>query len=155
MRSYGPAALRVCVGSVFLMHGAQKLFGLLGGPGVSGTARLLASFGIPYPSPLAIALGITEFGGGVLLILGSLTLWVSLALLVDVALTIWKVQYPHGFAMGGGVLSGHGTQVELDLVMLGALLCLALAGPGAWSVDDRRSQHAEAQARSRARIRKG
>ena len=64
MRPYGPAALRLCVGSVFLVHGAQKLFGLLGGSGLAGTSRLLASFGLPYPTPLAIALGVAEFGGG-------------------------------------------------------------------------------------------
>jgi putative oxidoreductase len=153
MRAYGPAALRLCVGSVFLVHGAQKLFGLLGGPGVSGTAHLLTSFGLPYATPLAIAVGIVEFGGGVLLVLGSLTLWVSLALLVDMGLTAWKVHYPHGFTLAGGLVPGHG-EADLHLVLIGALLCLMLGGPGAWSIDERRSQNAEAQARGRARIRK-
>jgi putative oxidoreductase len=141
------------VGSVFLVHGAQKLFGLLGGTGVAGTSHLLASFGLPYPTPLAIALGVAEFGGGVLLVLGSLTLWVSLALLVDMALTVWKVHYPHGFTMSG-LTPGHGSLAELHLVLIGALFCLMLGGPGAFSIDDRRSQNAEAQARGRARIRK-
>lgn len=154
MRPYGPAALRLCVGSVFLVHGAQKLFGLLGGPGIPGTSRMLASFGLPYPTPLALVLGIGEFGGGVLLIIGSLTLWAALALLVDMGLTVWKVHYPHGFTVDGGLLPGHGAQAELHLVLIGALLCLALGGPGAWSIDDRRSRYAEAQARGRARIRK-
>jgi putative oxidoreductase len=154
MRPYGPAALRLCVGSVYLVHGAQKLFGLLGGPGLVSTSRMLASFGLPYPSPLAIALGIAEFGGGVLLILGSLTLWVALALFVDTVLTVWKVHYPDGFTMSSGLLPGHGAPAELHLVLIGALLCLALAGPGAFSLDERRSQNAEAQARGRARMRK-
>jgi putative oxidoreductase len=154
MRPYGPAALRLCVGSVFLVHGAQKLFGLLGGAGMAGTSRLLASAGLPYPTPLAIALGLAEFGGGVLLVIGSLTLWVSLALLVDMALTVWKVPYPHGVTTGNGLLPGHGADAELHLVLIGALTCLALAGPGALSLDERRSHHAEAQARGRARIRK-
>ena len=91
MRPYGPAALRLCVGSVFLVHGAQKLFGLLGGPGIPGTSRMLSSYGLPYATPLAIALGVGEFGGGVLLVLGSMTLWAALVLLVDMALTVWKV----------------------------------------------------------------
>jgi putative oxidoreductase len=154
MRPYGPAALRLCVGSVFLVHGAQKLFGLLGGAGIAGTSRMVASAGLPYATPLAIALGLAEFGGGVLLIIGSLTLWASLALLVDMALAVWKVHYPHGFTTGDGLLPGHGSDAELHLMLMGALLCLALAGPGAFSVDERRSQHAEAQARGRARIRK-
>ena len=153
MRSYGPTALRLCVGAVFLVHGAQKLFGLLGGPGLSGTASQLASLGLPYAKPLATALGLVEFGGGVLLILGSLTLWASLALLADMALIVWKVHYPHGLALRGGLLTG-GEQADLHLVLIGALVCLLLGGPGAWSLDDRRSQNLEAQARGRARIRK-
>jgi putative oxidoreductase len=142
------------VGAVFLAHGAQKLFGLLGGQGVAGTATLLASFGLPYPTPLAVALGIAEFGGGVLMILGSATTWASLLLLVDMALRVWKVHYPHGFTVIGGLTPGTGDLGELHLVLIGALLCLMIGGPGAWSLDERRSQHAEAQARGRARIRK-
>ncbi len=151
MRAYGPAALRLCVGSVFLVHGAQKLFGLLGGPGIGGTSHLMASYGVPYPTPAAVALGLAEFGGGVLLILGMATLWVTLVLLVDVALTIWKVHYPHGFTLGAW-LNGH--QGELHLVLIGGLVSLMFSGPGALSVDDRRSRHAEAQASGRARMRK-
>jgi len=154
MRSYGPAALRLCVGSVFLVHGAQKLFGLLGGVGIAGTAKQLSALGLPYPAPLAVALGIIEFGGGVLLILGSLTMWVSLLLLVDMGLRVWKVHYPHGFTVTGGLTPGTGHLGELHLVLIGALLCLMLGGPGIASLDERRSQHAEAQARGRARIRK-
>ena len=154
MRSYGPAALRLCVGAVFLVHGAQKLFGLLGGPGISGTAKMLASFGLPYSTPLAVLVGLVEFGGGVLLIIGAATLWVSLALLVHLGLTVWKVHYPHGLTLKGSLLPGYGDVGELHLVLIGALVCLLLGGPGAFSFDDRRSQNLEAQARGRARMRK-
>jgi putative oxidoreductase len=154
MRPYGPTALRLCVGSVFLLHGAQKLFGLLGGPGIAGTARTLAGFGLPYSTPLAVTLGVAEFGGGVLLILGSATLWVSLVLLVDMALTIWKVHYPHGFSASSGLVPASLHDAEFHLVLIGALFCLMLAGPGAFSIDERRSEKAEAQARGRARMRK-
>ena len=154
MRSYGPAALRLCVGAVFLVHGAQKLFGLLGGTGIAGTATLLASLGLPYSTPLAVALGLAEFGGGVLLILGSFTVWASLALLAAVGLTVWKVHYPHGLTLQGGLLPGAEHAGEVHLVLIGALLCLMLGGPGAWSLDERRSQNLEAQARGRARMRK-
>ena len=154
MRPYGPAALRWCVAAVFLVHGAQKLFGLLGGPGISGTAKTLASFGLPYSTPLAVLLGLAEFGGGVLLVLGSATFWVSLALLVDLGFTVWKVHYPHGFTLAGPLTPGHGHEGEFHLVLIGALVCLLLGGPGAWSLDERRSRNLEAQARGRARIRK-
>ena len=154
MRPYGPAALRLCVGAVFLIHGAQKLFGLVGGTGIAGTAKMLEAFGLPYSTPLAVALGILEFGGGVLLILGAATLWVSLLLLIDLGLIVWKVHYPHGLLLKGGLVPGYGDLGELHLLLIAALLCLLLGGPGAWSIDERRSQNLEAQARGRARIRK-
>ena len=66
MQSYGPVALRLCVGAVFVAHGAQKLLGLWGGPGLDGTSAMLAGLGLPSPYPLALLLAIVEFGGGVL-----------------------------------------------------------------------------------------
>jgi putative oxidoreductase len=154
MRPYGPAALRLCVGAVFLAHGAQKLFGLLGGPGLSGTAKMLASFGLPFSMPLAVAVGLAEFLGGVLLILGAATFWVSLVLLLDMGLIVWKVHYPHGLTMVRGLIPGQGHDGDFHLVLIGGLLCLLLGGPGAFSIDERRSQHLEAQARGRARMRR-
>jgi putative oxidoreductase len=43
---FGPAVLRVTVGVVFAAHGAQKLFGLSGGGGLTGTAAFLAQLGL-------------------------------------------------------------------------------------------------------------
>jgi putative oxidoreductase len=146
--------LRVCVGTVFLLHGAQKLFGVLAGAGIAGTAKQLTSLGLPYATPLAIFLGVAELGGGVLLILGAATMWISVLLLLDMALRVWKVLYPQGFSVHGGLTPGIGQMGEFHLVMIGALLCLLIGGPGAWSLDDRRSRHAESQASGRARIRK-
>ncbi len=46
MSAFGPAALRLAVGVVFAAHGAQKLFGLWGGGGLSGTAAFFAQLGL-------------------------------------------------------------------------------------------------------------
>ena len=54
--SYGLLLLRVVVGGTMFSHGAQKLFGWFGGPGLRGTAGFFGSLG--WRSPLA-ALGIT------------------------------------------------------------------------------------------------
>ncbi len=151
MRAYGLAALRLCIAAIFVAHGAQKLLGLWGGPGLAGTAHMLAGLGLPYPYPLAILLALAEFGGGIMLILGWLTTWVGLALAVDMAVAIWKVHYRHGFFLTGG--SG-GQGFEYTLALSGALLCLVLGGPGALSLDEWRSQSAAEKARGRARARK-
>lgn len=150
MRPYGPAVLRLCVGAVFLAHGAQKLFGFWDGPGLAGTTALIASFGLSPPYPLAILAAVAEFGGGALLILGGLTRWVALGLIVEVGIAVWKVNYLNGFYLS----TRGGPGVEYRLVMLGALLCLALTGPGAFSFDEWRNSSAEAKAAGRARARK-
>jgi putative oxidoreductase len=152
MQSYGPTVLRACVGAVFIAHGAQKLFGMWGGPGLTGTTAMLTSLGFPYPYPLAILLAVVEFGGGILLVLGGLTRWVTLALAVNMGVAIWKVHYANGFFLTDQ--PGRGGGFEFAMVLLGALVCLMLTGAGALSIEQRRSQSAEAAARNRARVRK-
>ena len=150
MTPYGPAALRLCVGAVFLAHGLQKLFGLWGGQGIEGTTVLLTSWGLPQPHYLAIAVGVAELGGGALLIIGGLTRWVALILAIEVGVAIWKVNYLNGFFL----TSVDGPGVEYRLVLIGALLCLSLTGPGALSIDEWRNSSAEAMRAGRARARK-
>lgn len=154
MRPYGLTALRLCVGAIFVAHGAQKLLGVWGGPGLNGTSAMVGSLGFPYAYPLAILLTLSEFCGGILLMLGWLTPWISLALLADMAVAIWKVHSPNGFFMNWSGAAGQGHGIEYNLVLVGALLCLLLAGAGALSIDEWRSQHHEARERGRARIRK-
>jgi putative oxidoreductase len=153
MRPYGLTALRLCVGTVFIAHGAQKLFGAWGGPGLAGTTEMLTSLGLTPAYPLAIVLAVTEFVGGILLVAGGATLWVSLALAVSMAVAIWKVHYQNGFFLNWSLTPNQGHGVEYNLVLIGALLALAIAGPGALSVDEWRHSNAEAQARGRARSR--
>ena len=142
--------LRLCVGAVFLAHGAQKLFGVWDGPGLAGTTTLIASFGLNPAYPLAILAAVAQSAGGALLILGGLTRWVALALIVEVGIAVWKVNYLNGFYLS----TTEGPGVEYRLVVIGALLCLALTGPGAFSVDEWRNSSAEAKAAGRARARK-
>lgn len=151
MQSYGPAVLRACVGAVFIAHGAQKLFGTWDGPGLNGTAAMLTSLGLPYPYPLAILLGVTEFGGGILLALGGLTRGAALALAIDMGVALWKVHYRNGFFLNDQ--AGRGGGIEFAMVLLGALVCLMLIGPGAFSIDHSRTVSSEAAARNRARAR--
>lgn len=150
MRPYGPAALRLCVGAVFLAHGAQKLFGVWDGPGLTAMAGYLVTIGLTPAYPIAVLTAVSELAGGVLLILGGLTRWVAFGLAVRVGIAVWKVHYLNGFFLN----SDRGDGVEFSLVLLGGLLCLMLTGPGALSVDEWRNSSAEAKAAGRARARK-
>ena len=154
MRPYAFTALRLAVGAVFAAHGAQKLFGAWGGPGLAGTEGYFASLGLQPAQPLAILVAITEFAGGILLILGGGTLWVSLALALAMAVAIWKVHYPNGFFLNWANTPGQGHGMEFNLVLVGALVALMLGGAGALSIDEWRDSAREAQARGRARSRK-
>ena len=65
---YGLLLLRLVVGLLFAGHGAQKLFGWFGGGGPQGTAALLRLARLPRcPQSLAIVVGLSELGGGLLL----------------------------------------------------------------------------------------
>jgi putative oxidoreductase len=154
MRAYGPTLLRLALGVVFLAHGLQKLLGIWGGPGITGTIRIVQHLGFGYAAPLATLLIVAEVAGGALLILGWGTLWVTLALLVEMGIAVWKVHYPNGFFMNWAVTPGKGHGIEYNLVLIGGLLCLLLGGPGALSVDEHQSQSAASRAAGRARARK-
>jgi putative oxidoreductase len=142
------------VGAVFVAHGAQKLFGAWGGPGLAGTTAYFSSLGLEPAYPLAILVAVTEFVGGILLILGGATMWVSLALALAMAVAIWKVHYRNGFFLNWTGTPGQGHGIEFNLVLVGALVALMLAGAGALSIDEWRDSNREAQARGRARSRK-
>jgi putative oxidoreductase len=154
MKSYGPTILRLCVGAVFFAHGTQKLLGVWGGPGIQGTISMVKHLGFPYATPLAGLVILTEFVGSILLMAGALSRWAAVALVIEMGVATWKVHWPNGFFLNWSITPGKGHGIEFNLVLIGALLCLLITGPGALSFDERRSRSREAKAAGRARIRK-
>src|SRR6185437_15960543 len=69
----GRLVLRVTVGSIFIEHGTQKLFGWFGGHGPDGTGQFFESLGLRPGRTNAIAAGAAEAGGGLMLALGLAT----------------------------------------------------------------------------------
>jgi putative oxidoreductase len=65
-----PTIVRVVQGSLMAGHGAQKLFGSFGGPGLEGTSGFMEMLGMRPGRPWAYLAGLSEFGGGVLTALG-------------------------------------------------------------------------------------
>ena len=154
MESFGPAVLRVMVGLAFVAHGAQKLFGAFGGDGLARTAAGFESIGLAPGFALALIVGLTEFAGGLMLIAGALTRYAAFALIAVMLGAMWKVHLANGFFINWALTPGRGHGVEYNLVLIAALACLALAGPGAFSVDHTRLRSAEADAAGRARLRR-
>ena len=120
--------LRVLVGLVVAAHGAQKLFGWAGGPGMQGFAGWMAAMGLQPAWLWALMGGLGEFGGGLLLAAGLLSPLGALAVVGAMAMAIVLVHWSKGF---WGQQGGY----EFPLVLLGAAAILGLAGPGAYSLD--------------------
>src|SRR2546429_7269214 len=69
----GLTVLRVIVGAIFLVHGAQKLFVF----GFYGVAGMLGGMGIPVPAVSAAIPTVVEFPGGIALILCVVSSWAA------------------------------------------------------------------------------
>ena len=122
--------------------------------GLVGTAAEFAKGGIEPSYPLALFGGIVQFGGGLLLLAGALPRPAAIALSLLMVGGIWKF-YANGFFMNWDLVPGRGHGTEYYVILLGALICLMLTGPGALSIDGRRAESAAAEAAGRARLRAG
>lgn len=123
LRGWGITILRLVVGIVFLVHGAQKLFVF----GFGGVAGFMGQLGIPAPALAAVVVTLVEFLGGLALVLGLLTRWAAALLAIDMAVAVVVVHLPAGFFLPNGY--------EFALTLLGASVALALAGAGEASLD--------------------
>jgi putative oxidoreductase len=132
--SLGLAVLRVAVATIFIRHGAQKLFV----SGFAGVAGAFTHMGIPFPGLMGPLIGLLEFFGGLALVAGLLTRLVALGLVFDMLGAIVLVRLAAGFS-----------KYELEFLLLGSSLALVLTGAGRFSVDallaDRREKNAATQ----------
>ena len=122
----GRLLLRVTVGSIFIEHGTQKLFGWFGGHGPSGTGQFFESLGLRPGRRNAIVAGIAEAGGGALLVLGLATPAAASAvgsvMVTALRTAIWRDEIKVG--TGG-----------YELLLLANAVAIADSGPGPLSLD--------------------
>lgn len=115
--------LRTSMGILFLAHAGLKLFIFT----PAGTAAYFASLGLP--GPLAYLVIAAELLGGMALILGIYSRWVSLAL---VPILLGSIYVPHGAA--GFIFSNEGGGWEFPAFWAIALIVQALLGDGAYAL---------------------
>ncbi len=120
--------LRLLVGLVVAAHGAQKLFGWAGGPGMQGFTGMMGAMGLQPAWLWALLGGLGEFGGGLLLAAGLLNPLGPLAVIGAMAMAIVLVHWSKGF---WGQKSGY----EYPLVLFVTAAILGLTGAGAYSLD--------------------
>ena len=117
------ALLRVSLGIMFLAHAGLKIFVFT----PAGTATFFESVGLP--SALGYLTIVAELGGGIALIAGLYTRYVSLAL---VPILIGAILFVHGG--NGWLYSAPGGGWEFPAFWAVALVVQALLGDGAYAV---------------------
>ena len=128
--------LRLVVGYGFFAHGIAKW-----NRGPEKFAKLLTVIGVPAPGITARVVVGVELLGGLAIILGVLVLLASVPLIGSMIVAMFTIHVHYGFSAvntigltaTGPVLGPPG--YEINLLYVGALLALALNGPGALSVD--------------------
>ena len=95
--------VRVAAGLTLMPHGAQKLFGWFGGGGLYGTAQYFeANLGLMPGIAYAGAAGMTEFFGGLLLVIGLLTRFSAAAVVALMFYAAFAVHFGNGFFWTAG-----------------------------------------------------
>lgn len=120
--SFGLLLFRVVVGAAFVLHGFGKIqspFDWMGDAPIPGFLQALAA--------------LSEFGGGITLILGLLTPLTALGLIATMIGALGLAHLPMGHPF---VASGPGEpSYELALVYLVSALLVLFTGPGRFSLD--------------------
>jgi len=128
MIALGLLVLRLVLAVILVGHGAQKLFGWWGGPGMTGWTGAMTRMRIRPAVPWAWMSALAEFVGGLLVGLGFLNPLGSFAIAGSMLVALILVHWPKGFWVSKG---GY----EFNLMILGAAAAVAIAGPGAYSLD--------------------
>ena len=111
--------LRLVVGTIFAIHGSQKLFGAFNGPGLEAIVKMLG--------PIGYLVTIGEFFGGLGLIVGFLSRFSAASIIVIMLGAIAHVHGKNGFFLDKGGF-------EYNLSLIGLLLPILLSGPGKYSI---------------------
>ena len=123
-----PLIVRVVQGSLMAGHGAQKLFGSFGGPGLEGTSGFMEMLGMRPGRPWAYLAGLSEFGGGVLTALGLLNPLGPLGVIASMSMATRKAHRgkPIWVTEGGA---------ELPVLNIAVSTALMIREPDRYSLD--------------------
>ena len=120
--------LRLVVGLTFAGHGAQKLLGWWGGPGLENWQKAVAGMRFQPVGLWTAASIVAELIGGLLLAIGFLTPFAAAILVAQTVVIILKAHLPNGF---WNTRKGY----EYPLALGAATVAILGIGPGPISVD--------------------
>ena len=117
LQPFAQLVMRLALGAIMIAHGYHQVFG-----GFHHHMDMVGSLGLPrWMAYLSTG---TEFFGGIAIVLGLLTRFVSLAIVIEMGVAIWKVHFKNGL-MGQG---GYEFPMAIATIAF-ALLCF---GGGPW-----------------------
>jgi len=130
-----PLALtgRILLALMFVLSGFSKL------GNISGTAGYIASGGLPFPSLLAVLVGLLELLGGLGLALGFKARWAALALGVFTLLA--SVLFHKFWAAPPDQQMLQQLMFMKNLAVAGGMFVVATLGAGPLSLDNRSAAH--------------
>jgi putative oxidoreductase len=111
--------VRIIVGTIFAVHGSQKVFGAFGGEGLTPLVEKLG--------PVGYLVAIGECFGGLGLIVGFLSRFSAASNIVIMIGAIVMVHGKNGFLLSDGGF-------EYNLALIGLLVPIFLAGPGRFAI---------------------
>ncbi|MGH7763226.1 MAG: DoxX family protein [Candidatus Dormibacteraceae bacterium] len=128
MLGLGLLVLRIVIGLIVAAHGAQKLLGWWGGPGMANWTNAMTRMRIRPAAPWAWLSALAELLGGLGLALGFLSPLPSFGIIASMVVAIALAHWPNGF---WNAKRGY----EFNLSLVAAALAAALTGPGPYSLD--------------------
>ena len=128
MNDLATLLVRLVQGALLGGHGAQKLFGHFGGPGLEGTTGFMEMLGLRPGRPWAILAGLCEFGGGVLTLLGLLNPLGPIGIIASMAMATARAHWgkPIWVTEGGA---------ELPVLNIAISTALMIREPDRYSLD--------------------
>jgi putative oxidoreductase len=117
--------IRLPVGAVFFAHGAQKVFGWFGGPGLRKTVEMMSQ---SYSPIVAYLVSFGELAAGLGLIFGFLTRIAAAGMFIEMLGAVFLVHWRAGFFS-----QNKGFEFPLTLCLVS--LAIMLEGGGAFSLD--------------------
>lgn len=129
--SWATVPLRLAMGVIFIAHGAGKVLGSFGGPGLRAFASSAAPF--PFMRPAWLWMGaaaLSEFIGGILILLGLFTRLGAFCIACTMLTAMIGVHWKNGF-----FLNSSTPGIEYTVALLGGALSLLISGGGQASID--------------------
>jgi len=125
--------IRIVLGIIFFGHGAQKMLGWYGGPGLASSMRTFTEH-LHLPSTLAFLVIAGELFSGIGLIVGLFSRIAALVIALTMVGAIATVHFRFGLFLNWfGTQKGHG--IEYHLLAIALALVVVVKGAGALSVD--------------------